>query len=148
MFLVYYELPMLFALVGIDINRWDKLFFVVMTYGLHAAAYHTEKFRAAFSGVPAGQAEAAYSVGLSRFQAFRRIVAPQAVLTAVPNVGTATASCSSLAPTRSVRSESFPRPAGYRAAETPTAASGPDGRVMRHPSSRRSGHTPACIGPA
>jgi L-cystine transport system permease protein len=91
MFLVYYGLPMLMDLVGIDINRWDKLFFVVVTYGLHAAAYYAEIFRGAIGSVPAGQAEAAYSVGLTRFQAFRRIVAPQAVLTAVPNVGTAVA---------------------------------------------------------
>lgn len=89
MFLVYYGLPMLMAAVGIDINRWDKLFFVIVTYGLHTAAFHAEIFRAAIAAVPRGQAEAAYSVGLSPVQTIWRIVAPQAVLVAVPNVGNA-----------------------------------------------------------
>lgn len=91
MFLVYYGLPMLLGQVGIDINRWDKLFFVIVTYGLHAAAFHAEIFRAAIGGVPRAQAEAASSVGLSRLQAFRRIIAPQAALAALPGVGIALA---------------------------------------------------------
>jgi len=91
MFLVYYGLPILIGLFGININRWDKLFFVIVTYALNTAAFHAEIFRAAIVSVPIGQTEAAYSVGLSRLQTFRRIVAPQAVLIAIPNVGTAIA---------------------------------------------------------
>src|SRR5689334_502441 len=33
MFLVFYGLPMLLNVVGININRWDKLYFVIVTYG-------------------------------------------------------------------------------------------------------------------
>jgi amine acid ABC transporter, permease protein, 3-TM region, His/Glu/Gln/Arg/opine family len=37
MFIVYYGLPMLLMKIGININRWDKLYFVIITYGLNAA---------------------------------------------------------------------------------------------------------------
>jgi L-cystine transport system permease protein len=87
MFVVYYGLPSLLLAAGIDINNWDKMVFVITTYGLNLAAFLAEIFRASIAGVPAGQAEAAYSVGLTRYQAFRRIVAPQAVRSALPSVG-------------------------------------------------------------
>ena len=88
MFLVFYGVPMLLEKVGIDINRWDKLFFVVLTYTLNTAAFKAELFRAAIRSVPAGQTEAAYAVGLTRLQCFRRVVAPQAALIALPSIGT------------------------------------------------------------
>lgn len=88
MFLVFYGLPMLLNGIGIDINRWDKLYFVIVTYGLNAAAFLAEIFRASISSVPIGQTEAAYSVGLTTIQAFYRVVAPQAIITALPSVGT------------------------------------------------------------
>jgi L-cystine transport system permease protein len=88
LFLVFYGVPLLLALVGIDINRWDKLFFVILAYTLNTAAFKAEVFRAALQSVPAGQAEAGYSVGLTRLQCFRRIIAPQALLIALPSLGT------------------------------------------------------------
>jgi L-cystine transport system permease protein len=87
MFVVYYGLPALLLLVHVDINRWDKLYFVIITYGLNASAFMGEIFRASVASVPAGQSEAAYSVGLTKLQTFRRIVAPQAVRTALPSFG-------------------------------------------------------------
>lgn len=88
MFLFYYGLPMLLDIIGIDINRWDKMIFVIMCYGFNTAAFFSEIFRASISSVAIGQAEAAYSVGLTKLQAFFRIIAPQAVITAIPSLGT------------------------------------------------------------
>ncbi|MDP4145114.1 MAG: amino acid ABC transporter permease [Bacillota bacterium] len=88
MFIVYYGLPLLLMNIGIDINRWDKLYFVIITYGLNAAAFKAEIVRSAIKSVPIGQAEAAYSVGMTRLQTFFRIIAPQAVLIVLPNLGT------------------------------------------------------------
>jgi len=88
MFIVYYGLPILLLKVGINVMRWDKLFFVIVTYGLSNAAYMSEIVRASIMGVPIGQSEAAYSVGMTKIQTFFRILVPQAVLTAVPSVGT------------------------------------------------------------
>jgi len=87
MFIIYYGLPRILVQVGLDINRWDKMFFVIMTYGLNMAAFMAEIIRAAILSVPIGQTEAAYSVGMTRKQAFSRIVAPQALLAAMPSLG-------------------------------------------------------------
>lgn len=88
MFIIYYGLPLLLMNIGININRWDKLYFVIITYGLNAAAFKAEMIRAAIKSVPIGQAEAAYSVGMTRIQTFSRIIAPQAVLIILPTLGT------------------------------------------------------------
>lgn len=87
MFIVYYGLPLAISMIGIDINRWDKLFFVVITYALNMSAFMAEIIRAAITGVPIGQTEAAYSIGMTRMQTFTRIVAPQALLIALPSLG-------------------------------------------------------------
>lgn len=88
LFIVFYGLPILLLLVGVDINRWDKLNFVIIAYGLNAAAFMSEIIRAAIMSVSVGQTEAAYSVGMTRYQAFIRIVAPQSVVIALPSLGT------------------------------------------------------------
>lgn len=87
MFIVYYGLPMLLMKIGININRWDKLYFVIITYGLNAAAFKAEMIRAAIANIPAGQVEAAYSVGMTKLQAFSRIIAPQSVIIILPTLG-------------------------------------------------------------
>jgi len=87
MFIVYYGLPMLLMKIGININRWDKLYFVIITYGLNAAAFNAEMIRAAIISIPEGQAEAAYSIGMTKLQAFSRIIAPQSVIIILPTLG-------------------------------------------------------------
>ncbi|EGO63833.1 amino acid ABC transporter permease [Acetonema longum] len=88
LFIVYYGLPLLLETIGLDINHWDKLYFVLVAYGFNNAAFMSEIIRSAIASVPAGQREAAYSVGLSRWQALHRVILPQAFLTAFPVFGT------------------------------------------------------------
>lgn len=88
LFIVYFGLPNVLLGLGIDVNRWDKLYFVIITYGLNAAAFMSEIIRASIISVDIGQTEASYSVGMTRIQTFSRIVAPQALLIALPNLGT------------------------------------------------------------
>ncbi len=85
LFIVYYGLPAALNSFGIDINQWDKFYFIVIAYSLNEGAFLSEIIRGAITGVDVGQGEAAYSVGLTKWQAFRRIVAPQALLTALPS---------------------------------------------------------------
>jgi His/Glu/Gln/Arg/opine family amino acid ABC transporter permease subunit len=54
---------------------------------LHNAAYMMDVFRAAFASLPAGQTEAAKSLGLSRWAAFRVVLFPQALRRALPTLG-------------------------------------------------------------
>jgi len=84
LFLLYYGLPELLKIAGIDITRLPVLAFVILVYGLHSGAYVSEGIRAAVTAVDRGQVEAAYAVGMTGFQAFTRIVFPQAVAISVP----------------------------------------------------------------
>ncbi|MDF2873156.1 MAG: tcyL [Anaerocolumna sp.] len=89
LFIILYGLPLLVLKVtGININRWDKLFFVLVTYSLNEAAFFSEYIRAAILAVPKGQTEAGYSVGLTGSQTFFRIILPQAARIALPGLGT------------------------------------------------------------
>lgn len=87
LFLLFYGLPVLLSLVGLDISGWDKVSFGIICYTMFSGAYFSETMRAAYESVPKGQYEAGVSVGLSEFQALARIVIPQAFAVALPNFG-------------------------------------------------------------
>lgn len=90
LFLVYYGLPTLArSTLGVDLSLWHRAFFVILTFTLFFGATMSELMRSAYLSVDRGQREAALSHGLTEFQAFRRIVLPQAAVSALPNVATA-----------------------------------------------------------
>lgn len=88
LFVVYYGLPLLVAPLGVNINHWSKLFFVLVTYLLNDGAFMSEIIRSSIESVPKGQREAAASVGLTTFQAYKRIIIPQAFKIAALSFGT------------------------------------------------------------
>lgn len=88
LFLVYYGLPLLVrGTLGLSMDSWAPLFFVLVTFSLNQAAFLAELFRGALESVNAGQYEAAYTVGLTRAQTFRRIIIPQAMRSVLPGFG-------------------------------------------------------------
>ncbi|AZN42812.1 amino acid ABC transporter permease [Paenibacillus albus] len=84
LFLFYYGLPEVLKLIGLDLSKAPVLFFVILTYGLHIGSYVSETIRSAVTSVDRGQVEAAYAIGMTGYQAFTRIVMPQALGIAVP----------------------------------------------------------------
>lgn len=76
-FLAFFALPQ----AGIRLN---PVLAAIVGLGLMATAYVSEIYRGALRAVPNGQWEAAQTVGLGRFQTYRRIIGPQAFRTAVP----------------------------------------------------------------
>lgn len=84
LFLFYYGLPEILKAVSLDVSKVPALYFVILTYALHSGAYLAEMIRAAVGAVDRGQVEAAYAVGMTGFQAFTRIVLPQAMSISVP----------------------------------------------------------------
>jgi polar amino acid transport system substrate-binding protein len=76
LYLLYYGLAPLIHL--------DALAAAVLGLGLNYGAYEAEVQRAALGSVPIGQAEAAAALGLSRAQALRLVLVPQALRTALP----------------------------------------------------------------
>lgn len=87
LFILFYGIPALTGLIGIDTSKMDPFYAAVATYALSNAAAAAEIIRAGVGSVDKGQTEAAYSIGLSGSQAFRRIVLPQALVQAFPNMG-------------------------------------------------------------
>ncbi|WP_102693263.1 amino acid ABC transporter permease [Rummeliibacillus pycnus] len=87
LFLVYYGIPAIVANFNINLHNIDTAIFVVITFTLQFAAIMSEVIRSAYEAIDRGQYEAAVSVGLTPFQAYRRIIFPQALVVALPNFG-------------------------------------------------------------
>lgn len=87
LFVVYYGLPMLLGAFGLNIMRADKMFFVLAAYSFNVAGFASEMIRAAVESVPRHQWDAAYSVGLTKREAYLRIIIPQSVVIALPSAG-------------------------------------------------------------
>lgn len=75
-----------FGLPELGINR-SYWFFGVTGLILYTSAFVCEAIRAGINSVPAGQAEAARSIGLTFSQSLRMVVLPQAFRTVVPPLG-------------------------------------------------------------
>ncbi|MDR0637932.1 MAG: amino acid ABC transporter permease [Spirochaetaceae bacterium] len=87
MFVTYYGLPVLLLPLGINIMRADKMLFIYITFSLNASAFFSEMIRSAILGVPRDQWDAAQAIGHTKLQNYLRIIAPQAVVIAIPSVG-------------------------------------------------------------
>lgn len=77
-FFVYFGLPA----VGVHISAPAA---AVLALALNSGGYLAEIFRAGIAGVDIGQAEAGRSLGMSRAQAMRRVILPQAARLVVPS---------------------------------------------------------------
>lgn len=91
-YVIYYSLPLLFTILSREMG-WDlsannipPLAYALTAFTINTTAYMAETIRAAFRSVEAGQMEAAYSVGLTTVQSLRRIIIPQAMVVALPNL--------------------------------------------------------------
>lgn len=89
LFLVYYGLPIFLKLFGIDINWWSRSAYSILALVLFNGAYLSEILRPAYLAVDKGQHEAAESIGLTGFKKLYRIIFPQALPIALPNLGNA-----------------------------------------------------------
>lgn len=82
LFVIFYGLPN----VGIVL---DPLTAAVICFSLNVGAYNAEVIRGAIESVPKGQWEAAYSMAMTRGQALRRTILPQAARSALPALSNA-----------------------------------------------------------
>ena len=80
LFLIYFGLIQ----IGIDLPAFVA---GVIGLGLHFAVYNSELIQTAILAVDKGQTEAARTIGLSRGQALRHVIIPQAVRAVIPPIG-------------------------------------------------------------
>lgn len=79
---------------GLEYNifRVDPILYAYIVFILNTTAVLSEVFRSALSTVNQGQMEAALSIGMTKAQAYIRIIVPQALVAALPNICNTTVS--------------------------------------------------------
>lgn len=89
LFLLYYGLAQFEAVRESALWPWLKSawFCAVAAFAINTCAYTTEILYGAMRALPAGEVEAAKSLGMSRWVTFRRIVLPSAFRRALPAYG-------------------------------------------------------------
>ena len=70
----------------VDVFKFNPLYYAFIIYSLMTIGSLSEILRSAILTVDKGQLEAAQAIGLTNFQAYRRIVFPQALRSALPNL--------------------------------------------------------------
>mgnify|MGYP003084551151 FL=1 len=70
----------------VDVFKFNPLYYAFIIYSLMTTGSLSEILRSAILTVDKGQLEAAQAIGLTNFQAYRRIVFPQALRSALPNL--------------------------------------------------------------
>lgn len=78
---IFFAFPLIF---GVSVNAMSA---AVVALGLHLGAYVAETIRAGLTSVRRGQMSAALALGMSRFQAVRTIILPQALIRMLPPLG-------------------------------------------------------------
>ena len=77
LFIIFFGL----AYIGIVMSPFNA---AIIGFSLSVGAYGSEIVRASILSIQKGQWEASYSIGMTRWQALRRIILPQAARVAVP----------------------------------------------------------------
>lgn len=76
--------------IELNIFSLNPIIYAYIIFTLNSVATLSEVFRSALLTVQNGQLEAAKTIGLSSFQAYVRIVIPQALVSAFPNISNTT----------------------------------------------------------
>lgn len=93
-YLLYNLLPSVFQIffnrIGVSINvfKINPMIYAVIIFALNVSALLSEIIRSAFLTVDKGQMEAAQTLGMTEWQAYYRIIFPQALVSAMPNMCT------------------------------------------------------------
>lgn len=93
LFLAYYGLPLIVKAINanlgteFNINDVPAIVYAFVAFSLNEAAYFSENIRAAILSVDRKEVEAAKSVGMTGAQTMIRIILPEAIVVAIPNLG-------------------------------------------------------------
>ncbi|MET0961057.1 MAG: amino acid ABC transporter permease [Psychrobacillus psychrotolerans] len=94
-YLVFYGIPKIIYflqtdygwLQRVDVNIISPEVFALLAFSLNLGAYLSETIRSAIESVEQGQFEAAKAIGMSPTQMMLKIIFPQALAVAIPNLG-------------------------------------------------------------
>ncbi|MFC0561549.1 amino acid ABC transporter permease [Halalkalibacter alkalisediminis] len=94
-YLVFYGIPKIIYflqgeygwLQGLNVNIIAPEFYALLSFSINLGAYLSETIRSAIQSVDRGQFEAAKAIGMSPTQMMLKIILPQALVVAIPNLG-------------------------------------------------------------
>ena len=95
-FIIYSSIPLILKAffdkynIQLDIYKINPIWYALIIFSFSTTALLIEVFRSALGTVKKEQLEAAYSVGLTTFQAYRRTIIQQVLVVALPNLCTTT----------------------------------------------------------
>jgi len=95
-FVIYSSIPIILNMIftkyniGLEVYDIHPIWYAFVVFSFSTTAIIIEVFRSAINTMDKGQLEAAKSVGLTNIQAYRRIIIPQMLVVAMPNLCTAT----------------------------------------------------------
>ena len=69
-----------------NVFQWNPIIYAYTVFIINNLAVLTEVFRSALSTVHQGQLEAGLSIGMSKTQTYLRVIIPQAMVAALPNL--------------------------------------------------------------
>jgi polar amino acid transport system substrate-binding protein len=84
LYFLYYGLADLSGFHGLAWLRLGPIEAAILGLGLNYASYEAEIYRGGITSIPAGQWEAAFSLGMPAAVTFRRIILPQAIRVILP----------------------------------------------------------------
>lgn len=93
LYIAFYAIPMgvhTFAQnfnININTGKINPMIYAATALTLNYSAYLSEVIRSSLGAVEIGQMEAAHSIGFTTTQAMIRVIIPQAVVIAIPNLG-------------------------------------------------------------
>ena len=93
LYIAYFGVPMLLKYINqqtgsnLKVAAIPGFVYAVLALGFNQSAFDAEVFRAALLSVDKGQHEAAAAIGMTGWQALRRIIIPEALTVALPSLG-------------------------------------------------------------
>ena len=93
LYIVYFGVPMFFKYLNqrygtnLAVANISGFVYAMMALGLNSSAFSAEMIRSALMSVGRGQLEAANALGMTYWQALRRIIIPEAMTVALPTIG-------------------------------------------------------------
>lgn len=85
-YLVFFGLPKVFYLFGLDIDDWNPGIFFIIATAMNLSCFACEALRGGYLGVDRGQIETGLSIGYSRIQNFVYVIVPQTLKVAILNL--------------------------------------------------------------
>ncbi|EKB53981.1 amino acid ABC transporter permease [Facklamia hominis] len=93
LYIAYFGIPIFFRYLNfkfglnLQLESIPKMFYAVTALGINQSAYLSESFRSALLSVDKGTIEAGLTIGMNRRQIAQRIIIPEAMTVALPNIG-------------------------------------------------------------